>query len=206
MRNPPRPPDGVIAGNADSGVAPDGPQAASPGGGLASLGADPLAPLLNGRNACLGAGAAAVAPAAAGAVTVGELIALADDGHTPLVVYPGQPGTAALRARTVTDLHAAHIGCPVVLVFEGGDGARPIVMGVLRDAQPGGALAEAPSAAQIDADGERFIVTAREQLVLRCGQASITLTRAGQVLIQGRQVSSRASGVNRVLGGSVQLN
>jgi len=42
--------------------------------------------------------------------------------------------------------------------------------------------------------------------VLRCGKASITLTREGKVLIHGSYISSRSTGVNRVKGGSVQLN
>jgi hypothetical protein len=137
-------------------------------------------------------------------VIVGELLAIADDGKSPLVIYPGQPGTAALCARAVLDLHGAHIGQPVVLQFEGGDPTLPIVVGVLRqtDNQP----LEASGNVQIDADGIRMVVSAKEQMVLQCGKASITLTKAGKVLIQGSYVSSRSTGVNRVKGGSVQLN
>ena len=137
-------------------------------------------------------------------VIIGELLAIADDGKSPLVIYPGQPGTAALRARTVLDLHGAHIGQSVVLQFEGGDPTLPIVMGVLRqtDSQP----LEAPGNVQVDTDGARMVVSAKEQMVLQCGKASITLTKAGKVLIQGSYVSSRSTGVNRVKGGSVQLN
>jgi hypothetical protein len=51
-----------------------------------------------------------------------------------------------------------------------------------------------------------LIVSAREQLILRCGAASITLTKSGKVLIQGAYVSSTSTGVNRIKGGSVQLN
>jgi hypothetical protein len=138
-------------------------------------------------------------------VVTGELLAITDDGRTPLVMYPGQPGTAALRARTVIDLHGAHIGRPVVLMFESLDPYQPIVMGVIRDRE-GWPLPDAPAQVEVDADGERMLVTAQEQLVLRCGKASITLTRAGKVLIQGTYVSSRSSGVNRIKGGSVQLN
>ena len=138
-------------------------------------------------------------------VVVGELVALADDGRTPLVTFPGQPGTAARRARSVVDLHGPHIGQPVVLMFEAADPTRPIVMGVLRQRE-GWPEADAPPQVQVDADGERLIVSAAEQLVLRCGKASITLTKAGKVLIQGRYGSSRSTGVNRVKGGSVQLN
>jgi hypothetical protein len=137
----------------------------------------------------------------AGAV-IGELLAFTDDGATALVLHPLHPG--ALRARSTMDLHGAHIGRPVVLLFEQGDVLRPLVMGVLH----GGTTA--PAAVQdrleVDADGQRMVLTARNQLVLRCGKASITLTKAGKVLIEGTYVSSRSSGVNRVKGGSVQLN
>jgi len=139
------------------------------------------------------------------AAIVGELIAIADDGRTPLLLYPGQPGTAAVRARSTVDLHGAHVGQSVVLMFEGGDASRPIVVGVLRPAAPW-PLDEPPGQVHVEADGERMIVSASRQLVMRCGKASITLTEAGKVLIEGTYVSSRSSGVNRVKGGSVQLN
>jgi uncharacterized protein (DUF2345 family) len=58
----------------------------------------------------------------------------------------------------------------------------------------------------VEADGERLVVSARQQLVLRCGKARITLTRAGKVLVEGTYISSRSSGVNRIRGGSVHLN
>jgi hypothetical protein len=90
-------------------------------------------------------------------------------------------------------------------MFEGGDPFSPIVMGVLRDGD-GWPLPEQPGQVEVDADGERLIVSAREQVVIRCGKASITLTKAGKVLIQGAYVLSRSSGVNRIKGGSVQLN
>ena len=149
-------------------------------------------------------------PVAAGpmelpSVVIGELIAITDEGNTPLVRYSGQPGSAALRARCLIDLHAPHIGQPVVLMFEGNDAMRPIVMGVVRPSV-GWPLADPPAQVEVDADGERLLVTAKEQLVLRCGKASITLTKAGKVLIQGSYVLSRSTGVNRVKGGSVQLN
>jgi len=49
-------------------------------------------------------------------------------------------------------------------------------------------------------------VSAKEQLVLRCGKASITLTKAGKIVIDGAYISCRSSGVYRIKGGSVQLN
>jgi hypothetical protein len=138
------------------------------------------------------------------AVVLGELLALADGGTQPLVRFPAG-GDAAVPARSTVDLHGAHIGAQVVLVFEDGDPARPIVTGVLRGTA-GWPLPEQPAQVQVDADGERLVVAAREQLVLRCGKSSITLTKAGKVLIEGHYLLTRSTGVNRVKGGSVQLN
>ena len=140
-------------------------------------------------------------------IIVGELIGMTNEGRTPLICYPGQPGTAALSARSTIDLHGKHIGKQVVLMFEANDPARPIIMGVLQSSE-GSSLEQRPDQVEVEveADGERMIVSAKEQLVLRCGKASITLTKAGKVLIKGSYVLSRSSGVNRIKGGSVQLN
>jgi hypothetical protein len=134
-------------------------------------------------------------------VQIGELAAIGKDGMTPLVVSPMDPEGAARAARSVVDLHAGHIGRQVVLLFENADPRKPIVMGVLGDQ-----AAPAPSSLTVEANGDRILVSARRQLVLRCGDASITLTSAGKVLIEGAYVSSKSAGVNRIKGGSVQLN
>ncbi len=63
-------------------------------------------------------------------------------------------------------------------------------MGVLRGSA-GWPLDEQPGQVEVDADGERLLVSAKEQLVLRCGKASITLTKAGKVLIEGSYLLSR---------------
>lgn len=160
---------------------------------------DPLVSLVIGR------AATPLASSTYGGIIVGELIGMTDEGRTPLVIYPGQLGSAAIAARSVVDLQAAHVGKPVVLVFEGADPLKPIVLGMVRSSE-GWALKHPPGHVEVDADGERLTVTAKEELVLRCGKASIILTKAGKVLIHGTYVSSRSSGVNRIKGGSVQLN
>jgi hypothetical protein len=138
-------------------------------------------------------------------VLIGTLIGFKDDGRTPLVLFPNQPGRVAIAAGAILDLQGAHIGRQVVLTFEHGSTTRPIIIGLLRGSEfwP---LPEQLGHVEIDADGERLIVSAKEQLVLRCGKASITLTKAGKVLIQGTYISNRSSGVIRIKGGSIQLN
>ena len=163
-------------------------------------GADLLRPLVQNRS-----GAAPPSVAAAAGVVIGQLVAMTDDGRVPLITLPGMGEAPALRGRSIVDLHGAHIGGQVVVAFEDGDPRKPIVLGVLTDRRAA-ALEQRPGHVEVDADGERLLVTAKNQLVLRCGKASITLTRAGKVLIEGAYVSSRSSGVNRVKGGSIQLN
>lgn len=165
----------------------------------AQSGPDQLQPLLDRRPVSVSSSVAVPS------LLIGELIAMTEEGRIPLVLYPNQPGTAGLKARTVIDLHTSHIGKKVVLMFEGGDSAKPIVMGLLCEGE-GSSYKEPPDHVEVLVDGERVIIGAKEQIVLRCGEASITLTRAGKVLIEGTYVLSRSSGVNRIKGGSVQIN
>ena len=138
-------------------------------------------------------------------VVIGQLIGMTNDGRTPLVLYPGQPGTAALVARTVVDLHGPHVGQSAVLMFDCGNPNQPIVMGLLRGSETWD-LTKAPAQVEVDVDGQRMLISAKNQLVLSCGRASITLTQAGKVLIQGSYVLSQSTGVNRIKGGSVDIN
>lgn len=138
-------------------------------------------------------------------IIIGELIGLSINARLPLVTFPGQPGTSALQARSVVDLKDRQIGQAIVLMFENADPYKPIIMGVINEAEKQ-STDNLPSQVEVDTDGERLLVSAKEQVVLRCGKASITLTKAGKVLIQGTYIVSRSSGANRIKGGSIQLN
>jgi uncharacterized protein DUF6484 len=129
-------------------------------------------------------------------VLVGRLAKL-DSSGIPWVELPGSE-SGALPARTTAELTASDVGSDVVTAFEEGDTSRPIILGVLR--LPGRKGVEAK------VDGESVVVTGRNEITLRCGKASITLTKAGKVLVQGTYLSSRSSGAHRIKGGSVQIN
>jgi hypothetical protein len=136
---------------------------------------------------------------------IGSLVGFAPHDHTPLVTYPGQPCPEALRARTTLDLYSAHVGQEIVLLFAEGDPKRPIVVGSL-NGSGASALSNSTGHVEVDADGRRLVVSATEQIVLRCGRASLTLTKEGKVVLEGAYVSHHSSGVLRLKGGSVQIN
>jgi uncharacterized protein (DUF2345 family) len=112
----------------------------------------------------------------------------------PLVDVSG----ATFHARSCVALHACDVGKDVVVVFDTNRPDSPIVLGVI---QPVGA-----DAMEVTVDDKHVAFTAQERLTLRCGNASITLDRDGKIVIRGAQVVSQASGVNRIRGGSVELN
>ena len=55
-------------------------------------------------------------------------------------------------------------------------------------------------------DGKRGVLEGEDEVVLRCGEASITLRRNGKIVIRGAYVESHAAGTNRIKGGSVRIN
>lgn len=134
-------------------------------------------------------------------VALGRLEGFTADG-VPLVVLPAVTADRALPARTTVALGPADLGQELAVLLEAGDPARPVVIGRLLPPTP---TPIAPTV-ELRLDGERLLLSAEREIELRCGKASITLTRAGKVLIRGAYVSSRSSGANKIKGASVQLN
>ena len=129
-------------------------------------------------------------------VLIGQILSV-DTPEAPLVTFSRCP-PEGLPARAMLPLGSDDIGRAVALMFEGGSPNRPIVMGRMAMSTQQPLIAET--------DGRRVEVTAEEQIVLRCGEASITLTRSGKIILRGTYVFSRSSGVNRIQGGSVEIN
>jgi Domain of unknown function (DUF6484) len=133
-------------------------------------------------------------------VLIGRFVGL-DESGDPLVDYPENTSARALPARSTLPVDQTALGREVVLMFEGGDPLRPIVMGLVTDR---GAKRREP--VELVLDKKKLVFTAEQEIVLRCGKSSITLTRAGKVLIRGAYILNRSSGVNRIKGASVQIN
>lgn len=130
-----------------------------------------------------------------------------DIENRPVILSNGLLPGERLAARTTVPLERRHLGCSVLVLCENGDARLPVVVGVI---QPP-ALPPAPALASdrkvvVQADDDSYVVDAERQIVLRCGESSITLTRAGKVIIKGKYILSRSSGYNKIKGAAVDIN
>jgi hypothetical protein len=141
---------------------------------------------------------------------IATIVSLSPDG-TPDVRLddggPALPARLAVRTTRARIEKAIAVGQQAVVVFEGGDPSKPLIVGFIEpldpprpDGSPGMPVIEA------DVDGRRVRLTAQDEIVLECGSASVTLRRNGRVVIRGTYVETRSDGTNRIKGGQVQIN
>ncbi|MDH5675711.1 MAG: DUF6484 domain-containing protein [Myxococcales bacterium] len=135
--------------------------------------------------------------------------------------YEGSDGPAVARSLVAWQperlQQAVRERRQVLLLFEDGDRRRPVIIGAIEEVpEPPGdveaqrepqGLAPAPRPSlEASVDGRRVLLEANDEVVLRCGEASITLRRNGRVLIRGAYVETRSRGTNRIKGGNVLIN
>jgi len=151
-------------------------------------------------------------------VRVGKIVNVDESGQA-FVDFPGNT-QGPVSARFTNSIKpgmlqkAVSADRDVLLVFENNDPELPIIIDTLYSlvdeiADASTIVLETKGSKEIKdvtADGKRVTFDAKEEIVLRCGKASITLTKAGKVLIRGAYLLNRSSGVNRIKGGSVQIN
>lgn len=145
-------------------------------------------------------------------VVVGRVVGI-DDSGVPLVDFPANPTGAPLGALCTARIDRSAVGRCAALLFANGDPQRPLIVGLIYSpldeiVEVAAGESDATGVAKVSArtDGERVVLEADKEIVLKCGKASITLTRAGKVLLRGAYLLSRSSGTNRIKGGSVQIN
>jgi hypothetical protein len=95
-------------------------------------------------------------------------------------------------------------GQPVVLMIQRARASAPVLLGLLQPLGRDASAAARPSVrARIDG---RLELDARDEIVLRCGEATIVLRANGRVVVRGAYVETRAKGTNRIKGGAVSIN
>ncbi|MCP4494621.1 MAG: hypothetical protein GY820_46070 [Gammaproteobacteria bacterium] len=163
---------------------------------------------------------------APGEVVIGQLKGLSTSGE-PLVDFYQNGANKPIPAMSTLALNGEHIGRQVALLFTRGELSNPLIIGLIHsplmemidgfdfsatesgqtetpDAVSAEKINDLPANASVD--GKRVVFEGSEEVVLKCGEASITLTKAGKIMIRGKYILNRSSGVNRILGGSVQVN
>jgi len=159
-----------------------------------------------------------------GEIIIGTLVEVDEQGQ-PLVNFSGNPSDQPSKAMTTLVLTQTHIGRQVALLFANGNMKNPVIMGMIHsplqamlenfDQAKDEAESDVPneteqeSGLEIDdvlIDGKKIVFEAKEQIVLKCGESSITLTHSGKISIRGKYLLNRSTGVNRIMGGSVKVN
>jgi Domain of unknown function (DUF6484) len=149
---------------------------------------------------------------------IGRLLPRSAPGALIVELDGGPP----LHARTTLALdqaainEALQLGQGVVLMFENNDPELPIAIGLVQVDEGTQLLrsmlrkehsepaARTPVEARVD--GKRVVIEGKDEIVLKCGDASIVLKRDGKVLLRGAYVETHSRGVNRIKGGSVKIN
>jgi hypothetical protein len=150
---------------------------------------------------------------AVAAPEVGRLVGVSEGG---VLEVECEEGAGPVPARAFAGLDPATLRAAVerraevFLFFAGGDRRRPIIAGVLAPEGPvpqgpfGAKAGSLPECARVD--GKRVLVEGQDEIVFRCGKASITLRRNGKVVIRGTRIESVSRGLQRVLGAAVEIN
>lgn len=126
------------------------------------------------------------------------------DGRV-FVRCPCRSEASLCRIVTVSEDSALRLAPDDVVVILHGldaDGADLIVGRV------GESLAPAPTSPKPDIAPlpDTLVIEAKEALILRVGDGSITIREDGRILIKGKDLVSHAQRLNRIKGGAVSIN
>ena len=142
-------------------------------------------------------------------VVIGRLSEPGENGQT-MVCYPGMESDGPLAAITTENMTGQTPGREIALGFVDGNPSLPIILGLIqtpgKQKQPATFENSRDRKVDVQIDGDQLTLSAEREIVLKCGKSSITLTRAGKVILKGAYLSTHSTGVNRIKGGSVQIN
>lgn len=165
-----------------------------------------------------------------GEMVFGELCGIDGNGQ-PLVTFHLKHRHGPVNAIATVPVTPQHIGRQVGLLFAQNSQCTPVIVGLVHNAfhsildsleiaeanndellfESASTSADVPTApaaniGELSVDGQKLVIDAQEEIVLRCGASSISLHKNGKISIRGKYLLNRSSGVNRIMGGSVQVN
>jgi hypothetical protein len=148
-------------------------------------------------------------------VRVGKIITVDESGQA-FVDFPGNT-QGPVSARFTNSIKPGMLqktvsaDRDVLLVFENNDPELPIIIDTLYSlvdeiTESSTIALETERPKDVLIDGKRVTFDAQEEIVLRCGKASIILSRDGKIVIKGTHLLSRSRGMNKIKGGAVHIN
>lgn len=148
------------------------------------------------------------------AMCAGTVVSIAENGQL-LVTFPENP-FGPLAARFINfqfpeNLKTGKTDIPVLLTFESNNLKKPIIIGCLHDTYSAAVNNQDPNIStwqdkDVYIDGEKIVIHAKEEIILKCGNSSLSLRKDGKILLKGAKVTSRASDTNKIKGSSVNIN
>jgi hypothetical protein len=119
--------------------------------------------------------------------------------------YEAKPArvTAGISRKKLLD--NAGEGREVLVVFVDGNPDEPVIVAMMENVLEEMVFMES-SPAGVRIDDERVEIRADKEIVLCCGEGSITLKKDGRIVVKGKELLSRATGVNKIKGAHVELN
>ena len=120
-------------------------------------------------------------------VVVGFITAI-DKQNNPMVDFDCNVFKEAIPATSLVEINNTHTGHKVALMFEQNRADKPMIMGFMHVPE------------------QTKSITAEKELLIKCGKASIRLKENGDIVINGRELISRARKNNIIRGGTIHLN
>lgn len=136
------------------------------------------------------------------AAVIGVIVGFTQ-ARAPIVAHPDTH--EQLVGYSTVPLSDEDIGRKVLIVLARVEKCVPVIVGIIQ--QPANVRNAADGLkAEGTASALRLDFTAEKEITFTCGASSLTLTRAGKIILRGAFILSQASGVHRIQGGSVQIN
>ena len=146
-------------------------------------------------------------------VLTGHIVAINDEKEV-LVQFPGNsagPIAAKFTHAVLSRLKETPLeNLSVLLAFEQNNPRRPVIIDILY-----ANMDDAPSVLhefntdpldEVRTNGKKLRFDAKEEIIFNCGKSSITLTRAGKIILRGAYLLNRSTGPNVIKGASIRIN
>ncbi|MXE58691.1 DUF6484 domain-containing protein [Escherichia coli] len=136
-------------------------------------------------------------------LVVGRIVSVKDSGEILIQCPHEDKPVAALGLGTVTTEYNGRL-CTVQ--FLSGNYSHPVVTGILPENLTERYHSETKKCTEDELNTERVVLTAKQELVLQCGESKIVLSADGLLQIRALYIDSQAQATHRLKGGSVQVN